>query len=128
MQLAKAHCRCGWPFSAPAYLLLLPLAALLSPSLGGGVTVILGTPPEAVRAALPSADASAVCDGGVPSYSYCSLGGCFACNVSGQFSAGNAVDGDPASSWQSPPLSEGDEFRNVVVDVDLGNVSPASLV
>lgn len=118
MQRAEAHCR--WLF-AP-YLLLL-LAALLSPSLGGGglsVTI----PLEAIRA-LPSVNASAECDR--PSTTYCISGGCFACNVSGEFSASNAVDRDPATSWQSPPLSEGDEFKNVVVDVDLGDVSPAVL-
>ena len=118
MQLAEMYCR--WLF-AP-YLLLL-LAALLSPSLGGDNGISLGMPPEAVRASLPSADASAECD--QPNVTYCNPVGCFYCNVSDEFSASNAVDRDPASSWQSPPLSEGDEFRNVVVDVDLGNVSPA---
>ena len=40
-----------------------------------------------------------------------------------EFPASNVVDGDPTSSWLSPPLSAGEQFRRVSVDLDLGHVS-----
>ena len=33
-----------------------------------------------------------------------------------------AVDGDVATAWQSPPLSQGEEFRAVNFTLDLGQV------
>lgn len=52
---------------------------------------------------------------------------CSRCGVANgtNYSAGFAADGDPATSWQSPPLSSGLYYNRAYLTVDLGWVSVA---
>ena len=54
-----------------------------------------------------------------------SAGTCDICNAGESersYPARAAVDGDVATAWQSPPLSQGEEFRAVNFTLDLGQV------
>ena len=50
---------------------------------------------------------------------------CSRCGVANgtNYSAGFAADGNPATSWQSPPLSSGPYYNRTYLTVDLGWVS-----
>lgn len=61
----------------------------------------------------------------VPTSFNCKENACSKCGVanSSNYSAGSAVDGNPATSWQSPPLSSSTNYSRAYLTADLGWVS-----